>query len=127
MSDGNPKCWSTNVKSNLYLFKEALPTFNANPEGGSFIITSSTAVRGSTYLSDRAQVLTCNIRLSPPPGVAWRIPLARQQVGLPVLEKFAPFDSGTGLHLMKCLAQTQGSKARVNAVLPGLLLTDWVC
>lgn len=31
-----------------------------------------------------------------------------------------------GLHLMKCLAQTQGSKVRVNAVLPGLLLTDWV-
>lgn len=27
---------------------------------------------------------------------------------------------------MKCLAQTQGSKVRVNAVLPGLLLTDWV-
>ncbi|RJE23716.1 Short chain dehydrogenase [Aspergillus sclerotialis] len=26
---------------------------------------------------------------------------------------------------MKCLAQTQGSKVRVNAVLPGLLLTDW--
>lgn len=31
-----------------------------------------------------------------------------------------------GLHLMKCLAQTQGEKIRVNAVLPGLLLTDWV-
>lgn len=29
------------------------------------------------------------------------------------------------LHLMKCLAQTQGPKVRVNAVLPGLLLTDW--
>lgn len=27
----------------MYLFREALPTFNANPEGGSFIITSSTA------------------------------------------------------------------------------------
>lgn len=27
---------------------------------------------------------------------------------------------------MKCLAGTQGSKARVNAVLPGLLLTEWV-
>lgn len=32
----------------------------------------------------------------------------------------------SGLHLMKCLAQTQGSKVRVNAVLPGLLLTEWV-
>lgn len=31
-----------------------------------------------------------------------------------------------GLHLMKCLASTQGPKVRVNAVLPGLLLTEWV-
>jgi NAD(P)-dependent dehydrogenase (short-subunit alcohol dehydrogenase family) len=30
------------------------------------------------------------------------------------------------LHLMKNLAFTQGPKIRVNAVLPGLLLTDWV-
>ncbi|KAL4900557.1 hypothetical protein BDW74DRAFT_182644 [Aspergillus multicolor] len=30
-----------------------------------------------------------------------------------------------GLHLVKCLAQTQGNKVRVNAVLPGLLLTEW--
>lgn len=29
------------------------------------------------------------------------------------------------LHLMKCLASTQGPKIRVNAVLPGLLLTEW--
>lgn len=27
---------------------------------------------------------------------------------------------------MKCLASSQGPKVRVNAVLPGLLLTDWV-
>ncbi len=27
---------------------------------------------------------------------------------------------------MKCLAITQGPKVRVNAVLPGLLLTEWV-
>lgn len=38
------QCWSVNVKSNMYLFREALPTFNANPEGGAFIMTSSTAV-----------------------------------------------------------------------------------
>lgn len=31
-----------------------------------------------------------------------------------------------GLHLMKCLASTQGPKIRVNAILPGLLLTEWV-
>ncbi|KAF8248320.1 short chain dehydrogenase [Wilcoxina mikolae CBS 423.85] len=30
-----------------------------------------------------------------------------------------------GLHLMKCLAATQGPKVRVNAVQPGLLLTEW--
>lgn len=30
-----------------------------------------------------------------------------------------------GLQLMKCLAATQGSKLRINAVLPGLLLTEW--
>jgi len=30
-----------------------------------------------------------------------------------------------GIHLMKCLASTQGPKIRVNAVLPGLLLTEW--
>lgn len=32
------------------------------------------------------------------------------------------------LHMMKCLASTQGAegKVRINAVLPGLLLTDWV-
>lgn len=27
---------------------------------------------------------------------------------------------------MKCLTKTQGSKVRINAVLPGLLLTEWV-
>ncbi len=32
----------------------------------------------------------------------------------------------TGLHLVKCLASTQGPKVRVNAILPGLLLTEWV-
>jgi NAD(P)-dependent dehydrogenase (short-subunit alcohol dehydrogenase family) len=30
------------------------------------------------------------------------------------------------LHLMRSLALTQGEKVRVNAVLPGLLLTEWV-
>ncbi|KAM0715489.1 hypothetical protein Q7P37_008987 [Cladosporium fusiforme] len=29
------------------------------------------------------------------------------------------------LHLVKCVAKTQGSKVRANAVLPGLLLTEW--
>lgn len=30
-----------------------------------------------------------------------------------------------GLRLMKNLASSQGPKVRVNAVLPGLLLTEW--
>jgi hypothetical protein len=38
------QCWTTNVKSNLTLFRAAAPTFNANPEGGVFIATSSIAV-----------------------------------------------------------------------------------
>ncbi|KAH8422873.1 SDR family NAD(P)-dependent oxidoreductase [Aspergillus melleus] len=84
------RCWSTNVKSNLWLFKEALPTFNANPEGGVFLITSSTAA-----------VMAMGSSL--PYSVT----------------------KAAGLHLMKCLAQTQGNKVRVNAVLPGLLLTEW--
>lgn len=29
------------------------------------------------------------------------------------------------LHLVKCLAVTEGPKIRVNTVLPGLLLTEW--
>ena len=29
-------------------------------------------------------------------------------------------------HLVKCLAATVGPKIRVNTVLPGLLLTEWV-
>lgn len=29
------------------------------------------------------------------------------------------------LHLMRCLVSTQGPKIRINAVLPGLLLTEW--
>ncbi|KAK7720192.1 hypothetical protein SLS57_005599 [Botryosphaeria dothidea] len=33
--------------------------------------------------------------------------------------------SSVALHLMKCLATSQGEKVRINAVLPGLLLTDW--
>ncbi|KAJ5670310.1 uncharacterized protein N7477_005673 [Penicillium maclennaniae] len=84
------KCWNINVKSSFYLFKAALPTFNANPEGGAFIITSSTA--GVT-----------------PSGSS--LPYA--------------VTKGAVIHLMKCLAHTQGPKVRVNAVLPGLLLTEW--
>ncbi|KAI9664757.1 MAG: hypothetical protein M1821_006205 [Bathelium mastoideum] len=84
------KCWATNVKGQLALVREAMPTFNSNPEGGVFLITSSVAgvVQGGS-------------------SMPYCVTKAAQ------------------LHLMKCLASTQGPKLRVNAVLPGLLLTEW--
>jgi NAD(P)-dependent dehydrogenase (short-subunit alcohol dehydrogenase family) len=36
-------CFAVNIKSLHYLLREALPTFNSNPEGGSMIVTSSIA------------------------------------------------------------------------------------
>ncbi|KAI9877867.1 MAG: hypothetical protein M1830_002608 [Pleopsidium flavum] len=84
------KCWAVNCKGNMHLLREALPTFNANSDGGVFLMTSSiagVAVSGST--------------------MAYSVSKA------------------AGLHLMRCLAQTQGPKIRVNAILPGLLLTEW--
>ncbi|KAJ5083749.1 hypothetical protein N7456_013176 [Penicillium angulare] len=84
------KCWNINVKSSFYLFKAAKPTFDANPEGGAFIITASTA--GVV-----------------PSGSS--LPYAVTKAAV--------------IHLMKCLAQSQGTKVRVNAVSPGLMLTEW--
>ncbi|KAL8759852.1 MAG: hypothetical protein Q9184_003505 [Pyrenodesmia sp. 2 TL-2023] len=37
------KCFAVNCKGNLHLLRKALPTFNANPEGGVFLMTSSIA------------------------------------------------------------------------------------
>ncbi|KAL4741726.1 hypothetical protein BDV11DRAFT_52561 [Aspergillus similis] len=84
------KCWSANVKGHLWLFKAALPTFRANPDGGVFLLTSSAAAVSASGSSLPYSVT-----------------------------------KAAGLHLVKCLAQTQGNKVRVNAVLPGLLLTEW--
>jgi NAD(P)-dependent dehydrogenase (short-subunit alcohol dehydrogenase family) len=71
--------------------REALATFNANADGGVFIITSS---------------------------IAGRIPGGSSM----------PYSvtKAAQLHLMRCLASTQGPKIRVNAVLPGFLRTEWV-
>ncbi|KAL9641008.1 MAG: hypothetical protein Q9204_000411 [Flavoplaca sp. TL-2023a] len=77
-------------KGNLHLFRKALPTFNANPEGGVFLLTSSIAGLG-------------------PQGSAMAYSVSK----------------AAGLQLMKCLAATQGPKVRINAICPGLLLTDW--
>ncbi|KAL8822057.1 MAG: hypothetical protein Q9223_000049 [Gallowayella weberi] len=84
------KCYAVNCKGNLHLFRKALPTFNANPDGGVFLFTSSIAGIG-------------------PQGSSMAYSVSK----------------AAGIQLMKCLAATQGPKVRVNAVLPGLLLTDW--
>lgn len=88
------KCWNTNVKGNHALLKTAMPIFQANPDGGVFIMTSSVAGKSLSGSS-----------------MAYSVTKAAQ------------------IHLMKCLANTQGPKSggkvRVNAILPGLLLTDW--
>jgi len=84
------QCWAVNVKGQMALFRAALPTFNANPNGGSFILTSSIA--GASMGGS---------------SMPYSITKAAQN------------------HLMRCLAQTQGAKVRVNSVLPGLLLTEW--
>lgn len=41
------KCWAVNVKGPLALLRAAMPSFNANADGGAFIITSSIAVRSA--------------------------------------------------------------------------------
>ncbi|KAK6431858.1 hypothetical protein LTR95_011977 [Oleoguttula sp. CCFEE 5521] len=84
------KCFKTNVLGMKQLVSSALPTFNANAEGGVIIITSSIA--GKTIGGS---------------SMAYSVTKAAQ------------------LHLVKCMAKTQGSKVRINAILPGLLLTDW--
>lgn len=84
------KCYAVNVKGQMAVLRAALPHFNANPDGGAFIITSSVA-------------------------------------GVKPTGSSMPYcvTKAAGLHLMKCLAATQGPKVRVNAVLPGLLMTEW--
>lgn len=37
------QCWAVNCKGNLHLLRKALPTFNANPDGGVYLMTSSIA------------------------------------------------------------------------------------
>ncbi|GAB7356306.1 hypothetical protein MBLNU459_g7104t1 [Dothideomycetes sp. NU459] len=70
-----------------------MPSFNANVDGGVFLITSSIArIQGNSLGGS---------------SMPYSVTKAAQ------------------LHLMKCMATTQGAKVRVNAVLPGLLLTEW--
>jgi len=76
--------------SHLQLMQEAAPIFNANPDGGLFLISSSVA---GIYTGGSSMAYSVT--------------------------------KAAGLQLMKCLAFTQGPKIRINAVLPGLLLTEW--
>jgi len=84
------KCWSTNVMQHVQIMRAAAPIFNANPDGGVYLMTLSVA---GIY----------------PGGSSMPYSVTK----------------AAGVHLMKCLAFTQGPKTRVNAILPGLLLTEW--
>ncbi|KAK1238129.1 hypothetical protein MKX08_002708 [Trichoderma sp. CBMAI-0020] len=88
------KCWAVNVMSHLQLMQEVAPIFNANPEGGVYLITSSisSTIQG---ISNRGSSMAYSVT------------------------------KAAGLQLMKNLALTQGPKIRVNAILPGLMLTEW--
>lgn len=105
------KCWAVNVKGQMALVRAAMPHFNQNPEGGVFIMTSSVAVCIAEYLQtgDRSM-------------------LSRNWQGVKPSGSSLPYSvtKAAGLQLMKGLASSQGKNVRINAVLPGLLLTEWV-
>ncbi len=94
--------------SHVQLLKEAQPIFDANPDGGAYIITSSITV------------------CSPKTLTIFVADLSAQ--GITQTGSSLPYSvtKAAGLQLMKCLAGTQGPKIRMNAILPGQLLTDWV-
>ncbi|TKA78417.1 hypothetical protein B0A49_01381 [Cryomyces minteri] len=131
------KCWAVNVKGQMALLREAMPTFNANPEGGVFIITSSIAVNTpSPSPSPSPSPLPLTPAPAPPPtpvpysGGKSNADVAQSssyKQGVSLGGSSMPYSvtKAAQLHLMKCMAQTQGPKVRINAVLPGLLLTDW--
>lgn len=84
------RCWRMHVLGIKHLVSSSMSTFQANPEGGVVLVTSSIAGRNLNG--------SC---------LAYSVTKAAQ------------------LHLVKCIAKTQGAKLRANAVLPGLLLTEW--
>ncbi len=94
----------------MHLFRKALPTLKSNPDGGVFLITSSIAGIAPSGSS-----------------MAYSVSKAAGQPSNALRKQVECADKTlVGLQLMKCLAATQGPKIRVNAVLPGLLLTEWV-
>jgi len=94
--------------AHLQLMQHAAPIFNANPDGGVYVITSSAAVRIFPFF-------------------LWITLTTNKGISCGGSSMAYSVSKAAGLHLMKCLASTQGPKIRVNAVLPGLLLTEWVC
>ncbi|KAL8797383.1 MAG: hypothetical protein Q9195_000538 [Heterodermia aff. obscurata] len=74
----------------MHLLRKALPTLNANEDGGVFLVTASIA-------------------------------------GIAPSGSSMPYSvtKAAAIQLMKCLAATQGPKIRINAVLPGILFTEW--
>jgi len=106
-----------------------MPTFNANPEGGVFLITSSVAVRETPSIVERALISMSRAFITL--GVLLFLTRSRKlQVMLLAALAWSALPSivnlSSGLHLMKCMATTQGPKLRINSILPGFLLTDWV-
>jgi NAD(P)-dependent dehydrogenase (short-subunit alcohol dehydrogenase family) len=99
------QCWAVNVKGQMALLRAALPIFNANPDGDFCF-----RFRLSSNFQGGSMIITSSVAGASVGGssMAYSVTKAAQ------------------LHLMRCLASTQGPKVRVNAVLPGLLLTDWV-
>ena len=61
-TDDWQKCYATNVVAQSTLLREALPTFEANDEGGVFIMTSSIAgvIAGGSRSSLSLCVVSCD-------------------------------------------------------------------
>ena len=103
------QCWAVNCKAQLHLLRKACPIFNANPDGGVFLVTASVAGVGVSGSS-----------------MAYSVSKAAGALFSAVIVPRAIDNFVSELHLVKCLAATQGPKIRVNAISPGLLLTEWV-
>lgn len=101
--------------SHLQLMQTAAPIFNSNPEGGVYLVTSSIAVNKYPSIHPDLRETKERADLSVHQGST--------QSGSSMAYSVT---KAAGLHLMKSLAATQGPKIRVNAILPGQLLTDWV-
>jgi NAD(P)-dependent dehydrogenase (short-subunit alcohol dehydrogenase family) len=96
--------WDTayafNVKQSLWLAQAAKPIFNANPNGGHLIITSSVAgtrASGSSVVSSTLTLLT----------QAYSVTKA------------------AAIHTSKCLAKALAPKIRVNTISPSMIKTEW--